>query len=75
MSATLRVSDFQNEKLFNFQVPILRVEAKMYPVTIFHERNTPSSYVDCAVKKCVKIQKQLPQGDVLVFLTGKEEIH
>jgi len=25
MSATLRVSDFQNEKLFNFKVPILKV--------------------------------------------------
>jgi HrpA-like RNA helicase len=27
------------------------------------------------VKKCTKIHKTLPDGDVLVFLTGKEEIH
>lgn len=47
----------------------------MYPVTIFHEKSTPDNYIDCAVKKCVKIQKQLPPGDVLVFLTGKDEIH
>ena len=36
MSATLRVNDFKNEKLFNFNVPVVKVEAKMYPVTIFH---------------------------------------
>ena len=71
MSATLRVTDFQNEKLFNFHIPILKVEAKMFPVTIFHERNTPDNYIDCAVKKCIKIHKQLPPGDVLIFLTGK----
>ena len=29
----------------------------MYPVTIFHERNTPDNYIDSAVKKCLKIQK------------------
>lgn len=75
MSATLRVSDFQNSRLFNFPVPILRIEAKMFPVTIFHERNTPDNYIDCAVKKCMKIHQQLPPGDVLVFLTGKDEIH
>jgi ATP-dependent RNA helicase DHX37/DHR1 len=57
MSATLRVSDFQNPQLFNFFVPILKVEAKMFPVTIFHEKKTPDNYIDCAVKKCVKIHK------------------
>ena len=47
----------------------------MFPVTVFHEKNTPSSYIDAAVEKCIKIHRQLPEGDVLVFLTGKEEIH
>lgn len=75
MSATLRIEDFQNKQLFNFFVPIVKVEARMFPVTIYHEKNTPESYVDEAIKKCVKIHKRLPQGDVLVFLTGKEEIH
>ena len=27
------------------------------------------------MKTCLKIHKKLPLGDVLVFLTGKEEIH
>jgi len=28
-----------------------------------------------AVNKCLKIHRKLPEGDVLVFLTGKDEIH
>lgn len=47
----------------------------MFPVTTFYEKNTPENYLNAAVKKCTKIHKTLPDGDVLVFLTGKEEIH
>jgi HrpA-like RNA helicase len=47
----------------------------MFPVTTFYEKNTPEDYIKAAVKKCIKIHKSLPDGDVLIFLTGKEEIH
>ena len=47
----------------------------MFPVTTFYEKNTPEDYLKASVKKCTKIHKTLPDGDVLVFLTGKEEIH
>lgn len=46
----------------------------MFPVTNFFSKITPEDYVTEAVSKCVKIHKRLPPGDVLVFLTGKEEI-
>jgi HrpA-like RNA helicase len=36
MSATMRIDDFNNKKLFNFNVPILKVEARMFPVTIYY---------------------------------------
>ena len=75
MSATMRVQDFQNERLFDYYVPIINVEARMFPVTTYFEKNTPEDYKTAAVKKCLKIHRQLPDGDVLVFLTGKEEIH
>lgn len=71
MSATMRIDDFKNQVLFNFSVPILKVEARMFPVTVFFEKNTPSDYLKAAVKKCTKIHKTLPDGDVLIFLTGK----
>jgi ATP-dependent RNA helicase DHX37/DHR1 len=75
MSATMRIDDFKNTNLFNYNVPILKVEARMFHVTTFYEKNTPEDYTKAAVKKCIKIHKTLPDGDVLVFLTGKEEIH
>ena len=44
MSATMRAQDFQTEKLFNFTVPIINVEARMFPVTTYYEKTTPEDY-------------------------------
>lgn len=44
MSATMRVQDFQNKQLFDYTVPIINVEARMFPVTTYFERNTPEDY-------------------------------
>lgn len=76
MSATLRVEDFtQNTRLFPTPPPVLRVNARQYPVTVhFNKRTELDNYVDEAFKKVVKIHKKLPEGGVLVFLTGQREI-
>ncbi|KAF4128928.1 Oligonucleotide/oligosaccharide-binding (OB)-fold [Phytophthora infestans] len=76
MSATLRVEDFtQNQRLFPSPPPVLRVNARQYPVTIhFNKRTELDNYVDEAYKKVIKIHKKLPEGGVLVFLTGQREI-
>lgn len=76
MSATLRVEDFtQNERLFPTPPPVLRVDARQYPVTVhFNKRTELDNYVDEAYKKVMKIHKKLPEGGVLVFLTGQREI-
>ncbi|TYZ60870.1 hypothetical protein PybrP1_001442 [[Pythium] brassicae (nom. inval.)] len=76
MSATLRVEDFtQNQRLFPTPPPVLRVSARQYPVTVhFNKRTELDNYVDEAFKKVVKIHKKLPDGGVLVFLTGQREI-
>lgn len=76
MSATLRVEDFtQNERLFPKPPPVLRVNARQYPVTVhFNKRTELDNYVDEAFKKVAKIHRKLPEGGVLVFLTGQREI-
>lgn len=76
MSATLRVEDFTNNKrLFPNPPPVLRVDARQYPVTVhFNKRTELDDYVSEAYKKVVKIHKKLPEGGVLVFLTGQREI-
>ncbi|GLE02940.1 hypothetical protein PINS_up011804 [Pythium insidiosum] len=76
MSATLRVEDFtKNQRLFPTPPPVLRVDARQYPVTVhFNKRTELTDYVDEAYKKVAKIHRKLPEGGVLVFLTGQREI-
>ncbi|CCM01865.1 uncharacterized protein FIBRA_03936 [Fibroporia radiculosa] len=75
MSATLRVSDFaENKTLFSSPPPIINVPARQHPVTIHFSRRTSSDYVTEAIKKASKIHARLPPGGILIFLTGQNEI-
>jgi ATP-dependent RNA helicase DHX37/DHR1 len=75
MSATLRVSDFaENKTLFPSPPPIIHITARQHPVTIHFNRRTVSDYVTEAIKKTTKIHTRLPPGGILVFLTGQNEI-
>ncbi|KAF7291554.1 hypothetical protein HMN09_01246500 [Mycena chlorophos] len=75
MSATLRVSDFaENKTLFPSPPPVINVSARQHPVTVHFSRRTSSDYVTEAVKKATKIHTRLPPGGILIFLTGQNEI-
>ncbi|KAH8148146.1 uncharacterized protein LAJ45_07910 [Morchella importuna] len=75
MSATLRVSDFiENKQLFSVPPPLLKAEARQHPVTNHFSRRTPHDYVEEACKKICKIHRRLPPGGILVFMTGQNEI-
>lgn len=75
MSATLRVSDFsENKLLFKNPPPILKVDARQYPVSVHFNRRTKHDYLEEAFRKTCKIHKKLPPGGILVFLTGQNEI-
>ncbi|XP_055380352.1 probable ATP-dependent RNA helicase kurz [Condylostylus longicornis] len=75
MSATLRVEDFlNNPKLFKIPPPLLKIEARQYPVTIHFQKRTAEDYVKEAFKKVIKIHSKLPDGGILVFLTGQLEV-
>lgn len=80
MSATLRVSDFRDNKqlfpksLFNRVPKMIKVEARQFPVSQHYNKTTKDDYVEEAFKKIVKIHRNLPAGGILVFLTGKKEI-
>ncbi|KAG7887048.1 hypothetical protein KL936_004569 [Ogataea polymorpha] len=76
MSATLRVSDFsENKSLFSSPPPIINVQARQYPVSIHFNRRTAFNYNEEAFRKTCKIHSKLPPGGILVFLTGKGEIN
>lgn len=75
MSATLKIDDFlSNEKLFENPPPLIKIQAKTYPVNIYFNKITPDDYIEDMLKKVRKIHLNLPMGGILVFLTGKEEV-
>uniref|UniRef100_A0A7N8XR10 RNA helicase n=1 Tax=Mastacembelus armatus TaxID=205130 RepID=A0A7N8XR10_9TELE len=70
MSATLRVEDFtENQKLFRTPPPVIRVDARQFPVTIHFNKRTPlEDYTG---------ESLWPMffSGILVFLTGQVEVH
>ena len=76
MSATLRVDDFvENKKLFKDPPPVINVQARQYPVAVHFQRKTElDDYLGAAYKKTCQIHRKLPDGGVLVFLTGQREV-
>jgi len=61
MSATLRVKDFtENKYLFPKDINIINVNARTFPVTIYHNKKTEDDYNEQALKKCLKIHTKLP---------------
>ncbi|XP_068227873.1 probable ATP-dependent RNA helicase kurz [Palaemon carinicauda] len=77
MSATLRIEDFtENLRLFKDpKPPLLKVESRMFDVTIHYNKRTMENYLEEAYKKVCKIHRQLPDGGILVFLTGQQEVN
>ncbi|XP_041971449.1 probable ATP-dependent RNA helicase kurz [Aricia agestis] len=75
MSATLRIEDFtENTRLFKTPPPVVKVDSRQYPVTIHFNKHTYSDYLKEAYKKTVKIHTRLPDGGILIFVTGQQEI-
>lgn len=72
MSATLRVEEFvENVKLFKVKPPVITIKARQFPVTIHFNRRTSENYVNEALRKAIKIHTRLPEGGILIFLTGR----
>ncbi|KAJ3414817.1 putative ATP-dependent RNA helicase dhr2, partial [Chytridiales sp. JEL 0842] len=71
MSATLDAERFS--KYFN-NAPVLNIPGRTFPVRIFNAAEKQEDYVDAAVVSTFQIHVDEPPGDILVFLTGQEEI-
>jgi ATP-dependent RNA helicase DDX35 len=53
---------------------IMSLDGRAYPVDLLYLEEAAESYVDEAVKAVFKIHEQEGEGDILVFLTGRDEI-
>ncbi|GLC34308.1 hypothetical protein PLESTM_000181000 [Pleodorina starrii] len=70
-SATLDAEKFS--EYFDY-APIFKVPGRRYPVDIYFTKAPEADYIDAAVQAVMRIHVLEPEGDVLVFLTGQEEI-
>ena len=71
MSATLNAEKFQQ---FFEGAPLLSVPGRLHPVEILYTQVAEEDYVAAAVRTVTQIHAFEDPGDILVFLTGEEEI-
>ncbi|KAI1314989.1 hypothetical protein EDD11_001425 [Mortierella claussenii] len=53
---------------------ILSVQGRMYPVDVHYLAEPTSDYLETAIQTVFDIHTKEPAGDILVFMTGREEI-
>ncbi|KAL2760315.1 hypothetical protein ACRALDRAFT_2024327 [Sodiomyces alcalophilus JCM 7366] len=70
-SATLDAEKFST--YFN-GCPIFTIPGRTFPVEILYSREPESDYLDAALVTVMQIHLTEPPGDILLFLTGQEEI-
>jgi ATP-dependent RNA helicase DHX8/PRP22 len=70
-SATLDAEKFST---YFFQCPIFTIPGRTFPVEILYTKEAESDYLDAAMITVMQIHLSEPAGDILVFLTGQEEI-
>ncbi|XP_027192942.1 pre-mRNA-splicing factor ATP-dependent RNA helicase DEAH1-like [Cicer arietinum] len=70
-SATLDAEKFSN---YFDCAPIFKIPGRRYPVEIHFTKAPEADYLDAAIVTTLQIHATQPPGDILVFLTGQEEI-
>lgn len=71
MSATMDADKFQD---YFEGAPLLDVPGRMFPVEVYYTPEPEDDYLVSAVKTVVQIHVLEEPGDILLFLTGEEEI-
>ncbi len=70
-SATMDSDKFS---AFFGQAPVFHIPGRTFPVEVMFARSTNEDYVEAAVKQALTIHLTHPEGDILIFMTGQEDI-
>jgi ATP-dependent RNA helicase DHX8/PRP22 len=70
-SATLDAEKFPK---YFFGCPIFTIPGRTYPVEVLYTKEPESDYLDASLITIMQTHLSEPPGDVLLFLTGQEEI-
>lgn len=72
MSATLDAGKFQH---YFDNAPLLSIPGRTHPVEIFYTPEPERDYLEAAIRTVIQIHLcEEEEGDILMFLTGQEEI-
>ena len=72
MSATLDAGKFQS---YFDDAPLLSIPGRTFPVEIFYTPEPERDYLEAAIRTVIQIHLcEESEGDILLFLTGEEEI-
>jgi HrpA-like RNA helicase len=71
MSATLNSEKFSE---YFENAPVISIPGRQHHVSTFYAPEKQGDYVDSAMVTILQIHKKPEHGDILVFLTGQEEI-
>ena len=55
-------------------IPIFTIPGRTFPVEVMYSKTTVEDYVDAAVKQCIQLHIGAPEGDILIFMPGQEDI-
>ncbi|XP_025424865.1 ATP-dependent RNA helicase DHX8 [Sipha flava] len=70
-SATLDAVKFSQ---YFFEAPIFTIPGRTFPVEVLYTKEPETDYLDASLITIMQIHLREPPGDVLLFLTGQEEI-
>ncbi|GAA5976865.1 hypothetical protein JCM10908_005655 [Rhodotorula pacifica] len=70
-SATMNAAKFSS---FYDDAPCFTIPGRTFPVDVLFSKTPCEDYVDSAVKQALQIHISHPPGDVLIFMTGQEDI-
>lgn len=74
-SATLEFDSmenfFQDDKIKTYK---LNIQGRTFPVHIHYSDQPVADYVKSCVSVAIEIHEKRPSGDILIFLTGQEEV-
>lgn len=76
-SATIeaqKIADFFQEAENSEHCRVIALGGRSYPVDIMYREKPVEDYVTTSVETAIRIHKEEGTGDILVFLTGRDEI-
>jgi ATP-dependent RNA helicase DHX8/PRP22 len=70
-SATL---DSQKFSRYFDDCPVFHIQGRTFPVKVYYSKTPELDYIEATIDTVVDVHINNPPGDILVFLTGREEI-